>query len=215
MGGISERYSSCWGNEDFAYLQAVRCDADNNEPLPDLTNEEEAERWIRTEPKAFCNTHDKKLLAQVLNSYDQETPDFYRWRVELSQERVRQLIEERTEQKLGNIVDLQPVERGASGRLIRLRIVGTEGELIVGKELEIRRLLSDSHLYSSAFVVERHEVDAQTNIPKTFTLIGAGWGHGVGLCQIGAAVMADKGYAYNDILKHYYQGANIFKLFGK
>ena len=93
--------------------------------------------------------------------------------------------------------------------------IRTEGELIVGKELEIRRLLSDSHLYSSAFIVERHEVDAQTNIPKTFTLIGAGWGHGVGLCQIGAAVMADKGYAYNDILKHYYQGANIFKLFGK
>ena len=151
----------------------------------------------------------------MLNSYDQETPDFYRWRVELSQEKVRQLIEERTEQKFGSIIDLQPVERGASGRLIRLRIVGTEGELIVGKELEIRRLLSDSHLYSSAFIVERHEVDAQTNIPKTFTLIGAGWGHGVGLCQIGAAVMADKGYAYNDILKHYYQGANIFKLFGK
>lgn len=214
-GGISERYSSCWGNEDFAYLQPVYCDVDNNESLPDLTNEEEAERWIRTEPKAFCNTNDKKLLAQVLNSYDQETPDFYRWRVELSQEKVRQLIEERTEQKFGNIIDLQPVERGASGRLIRLRIVGTEGELIVGKELEIRRLLSDSHLYSSAFIVERHEVDAQTNIPKTFTLIGAGWGHGVGLCQIGAAVMADKGYAYNDILKHYYQGANIFKLFGK
>lgn len=214
-GGISERYSSCWGNEDFAYLQPVYCDVDNNESLPDLANEEEAERWIRTEPKAFCNTNDKKLLAQVLNSYDQETPDFYRWRVELSQEKVRQLIEERTEQKFGNIIDLQPVERGASGRLIRLRIVGTEGELIVGKELEIRRLLSDSHLYSSAFIVERHEVDAQTNIPKTFTLIGAGWGHGVGLCQIGAAVMADKGYAYNDILKHYYQGANIFKLFGK
>ena len=122
---------------------------------------------------------------------------------------MRELIEKRTEQKFGDIIDLQPVERGASGRIIRLRIVGTEGQLVVGKELEIRRLLSDTHLYSSAFVVERHDLNEQTNVPQKFVLIGAGWGHGVGLCQIGAAVMADKGYSYTDILKHYYTDADI------
>lgn len=209
-GGATELFSSCWGDTDFDYLRPI-LDNDKGQ-LPDLTKEEEAEKWIRTAPQAFCNTHDVKLLTQVLNSYDQETPDFYRWRVELSQAQVRQLIEKRTERSFGDILDLQPIERGASGRIIRLRIVGSEGELIVGKELEIRRLLSDTHLYSSAFVVERHDVNPTTNIPSKFVLIGAGWGHGVGLCQIGAAVMADKGYAYTDILKHYYQNANIENL---
>ena len=206
-GGASERFSSCWGNTDYNYLQPVR-DSEQSE-MPNLTIETEAEKWIRTSPQAYCNTHNVHLLKQVLNSYDQETPDFYRWRVELSQEKVRELIEKRTEQKFGDIIDLQPVERGASGRIIRLRIVGTEGQLVVGKELEIRRLLSDTHLYSSAFVVERHDLNEQTNVPQKFVLIGAGWGHGVGLCQIGAAVMADKGYSYTDILKHYYTDADI------
>lgn len=212
-GGVSERYSSCWGDEDLPYLQPVRCDAETDAPLPDLSQEENAEAWIRQSPQAFCNTHDRALLTQVLNTYDQETPNFYRWRVNLSQEEARTLIEQRTEHKLGAILDLQPVERGASGRIIRLRIVGTEGTLIVGKELEIRRLLSQSHLYSSAFIVERHDVSPETNIPQTFTLLGAGWGHGVGLCQIGAAVMAEKGYDYNAILKHYYQGATVSQIF--
>lgn len=209
-GGATELFSACWSNTDYDYLHPV-LDSDQGQ-LPDLTKEEEAEKWIRTAPQAFCNTHDAHLLSQVLNSYDQETPDFYRWRVELSQDEARQLIEKRTEQSFGDIIDLQPVERGASGRIIRLRIVGSEGQLIVGKELEIRRLLSETHLYSSAFIVERHEVDEQTNVPGKFVIIGAGWGHGVGLCQIGAAVMADKGYAYTDILKHYYQGAEIENL---
>lgn len=209
-GGVTELFSSCWENTDYNYLRPT---LDNTQgALPDLTNEQEAEKWIRSTPQTFCNTTNAHLLSQVLNSYDQETPNFYRWRVELSQEQISQLIEKRTEHSLGNIIDLQPVERGKSGRIVRLRIVGSESQLIVGKELEIRRLLSESHLYSSAFVVERHEVDQETNIPKKFVLIGAGWGHGVGLCQIGAAVMADKGYTYTDILKHYYQNAEIENL---
>ena len=210
-GGATELFSTCWGEQNYPYLQATY-DGKNVDTLPDLTNEAEAEKWIRSAPTAFCNTNDAHLLSQVLNSYDQETANFYRWHVELSQEKVRQLIEQRTEQCFGDIIDLQPVERGTSGRIIRLRIVGTEGQLIIGKELEIRRLLSETHLYSSAFVVERHDVNKQTNVPSHFTLLGAGWGHGVGLCQIGAAVMADKGYTYCDILKHYYKGADIKEL---
>lgn len=206
-GGVTELYSSCWNDTDYDYLQTVRDDQQTE--IPDLTIESNAERWIKSSPAAFCNTQDVHLLTQVLNNYDQETADFYRWRVSLTQQQLRELIAKRTEQNLGEIVDLQPIERGASGRIIRLRIVGTEGEWIVGKELEIRRLLSESHLYSSAFVVERHEIDETTRVPARFTLVGAGWGHGVGLCQIGAAVMADKGYKYADILKHYYKGVSI------
>ena len=206
-GGVSELYSSCWNDQDYDYLQPIR--DDEQQVIPDLTIEENADKWIRTSPPAFCNTHDVHLLTQVLNNYDQETSDFYRWRVELTQKQIRSLIEQRMDRIFGDIIDLQPVKRGVSGRIIQLRIVGTEGEWIVGKELEIRRLLSNSHLYSSAFVVERNDIDATTNVPAKFTLIGAGWGHGVGLCQIGAAVMANKGYKYTNILKHYYKNATI------
>ena len=196
----------------FAMIRSEAKAPDLTPSLPDLTNEANAEQWIRTAPPAFCNTHNVHLLSQVLNNYDQETTDFYRWRVDLTQQQVKELINEHTGKDFGEIIDLQSVERGVSGRIIRLRIVGTKGEWIVGKELEIRRILSNTHLYSSAFVVERHNVDNATNIPAQFTLIGAGWGHGVGLCQIGAAVMADKGYTYDYILKHYYKDAHIQRL---
>ena len=209
-GGISERYSACWDDKDYPYLTPIR-DAESSD-LPDLSNEEEAEKWIRSSADAFCNTSDKRLLSQVLNNYDQETNDFYRWQVTLSQEKIKSLIEKKLDMELGDIIDLKPIERGASGRIIKLRVVGSKHVLTIGKELEIRRMLSDSHLYSSAFIVERHDIDPTTNIPASFKLIGAGWGHGVGLCQIGAAVMADKGYAYKDILKHYYTNACIQKL---
>ncbi len=209
-GGASELFSSCWSDTEYPYLQPIRDDVTPS--LPDLTIEANAEQWIRTAPPAFCNTHNVHLLSQVLNNYDQETTDFYRWRVDLTQQQVKELINEHTGKDFGEIIDLQPVERGVSGRIIRLRIVGTKTEWIVGKELEIRRILSKTHLYSSAFVVERHNVDDATNIPAQFTLIGAGWGHGVGLCQIGAAVMADKGYTYDYILKHYYKDAHIQRL---
>lgn len=201
---MSELYSSCWDNDDKPYLAVVRDAADGD--IPDLSDEQTAEKWIRSAPVSYCNTHDKRLLSQVLNNYDQETTDFYRWRVELSQDKIRSLIEEKTEQTFGHIIALEPVLRGPGGRIIKLRIVGTENELIVGKELEIRRMLSDTHLYSSAFVVDTI-YGADKTIPTKFVLTGAGWGHGVGLCQIGAAVMADKGSSYDEILTHYYKGS--------
>lgn len=216
-GGVSEHYSSCWEDKDFDYLQPVR-DIDSNKhhetqtTLPDLTNEAEAERWIRETPPSFCHTNDQHLLSQVLNDYDLATANYYRWRVELTQQEVRELIEKRIDDSLGAIKDLQPVERGSSGRLVRLRIVGDKHEMVIGKELEIRRLLSPTHLYSSAFVVEREDIDPETQIPGRFVLLGAGWGHGVGMCQIGAAVMADKGYNYREILTHYYQHSQIKSL---
>ena len=210
-GGATEAYDSCWENQDIPYLQPVH-DADPAKPLPDLTREDLAEAWIRQAPDAFCHTHDAALLKQVLNDYDTETPDFYRWRTEFTQEQVQQWVKEKLGDDFGLITDLQPVLRGPGGRLVKLRVVGTKQQLVVGKELEIRRLLSDSHLYSSAFVVERHEVSAE-GVPARFVLFGAGWGHGVGLCQIGAAVMGSQGYDYRHILQHYYKGADITRLY--
>lgn len=163
-------------------------------------------------PEAFCNTTDKKILSQVLNNYDQETTDFYRWKVEYTQEELSALILKRSGIDYGQIIDLIPIARGTSGRLWKLKIVGTKRTLTIGKELEIRRTLSTSHLYSSAFVVDKEELSAE-GIPGRFILTGAGWGHGVGLCQIGAAVMGEQGYKYDEILLHYYIGASIDKLY--
>ncbi len=212
-GGVTERFSTCWSDEERPYLRAV-CDGphDNATPLPDLTQEAEAEKWIRSAPESFCNTSDKELLKQVLNEYDQDTTDFYRWRVEFTQEELTRIIGSKREEDFGNIIDLQPVERGVSGRIKRLRIVGTKKTMIIGKELEIRRSLSPTHLYSSAFVVERGGVGAD-GLPGRFTLIGAGWGHGVGLCQIGAAAMSQRGDSYESILRHYYPGTSMRKLY--
>ena len=173
----------------------------------DLTIEENAEKWIRNTPPAFCNTSDKKILAQVLNNYDQETTDFYRWKVEYNQREISELIKRKSGIDFGKIIDLIPVKRGESGRLIELKIVGTKQTIIVGKELEIRKWLSDSHLYSSAFVVDKYDIVEE--IPQKFVLTGAGWGHGVGLCQIGAAVMGEKGYKYDEILLHYFKNAEL------
>ena len=176
-------------------------------PEIDLTDEKTAQEWILSSPKAFCNTKDAAVLGQVLNNYDQETQDFYRWTVDFTQSELAELIRRKSGLDFGEIIDLQPLERGKSGRITRLKIVGTKFTRIIGKELEIRRTLSESHLYSSAFVVERSEV--VNNVPQHFHLVGAGWGHGVGLCQIGAAVMGEKGYLYDEILHHYYQNAAI------
>lgn len=207
-GGISEAFENTWEPVRHPYLtKVIDGEKDLEEYDSDLTNEAEADKWIRSNPPAFCNTNDKKILSQVLLDYDQETTDFFRWRIEYSQQEVRNLIESKSGIIFGNIMDLIPVERGVSGRLIRLRIVGSEKILTVGKELEIRKLLSTSHLYSSAFVVEKEEI--KDGIPQKFILTGAGWGHGVGLCQIGAAVMAEKGYSYKDILMHYFWGAQL------
>ena len=212
-GGITEEFQYCWEDTPKTYLTAVRDIALGVEhTLPNLTNEEEAEKWIRFNPPAFCNTQDKKILSEVLNDYDQETVNFYRWKETLSQEKLQQLIADKLKMDLGAILNMKAVERGKSGRISKLQIIGTEKTFTIGKELEIRRTLSDSHLLSSAFVVDKYDKDEQ-GVPQRFELIGAGWGHGVGLCQIGAAVMGEQGYHYDAILLHYYQGAEIKKLY--
>ena len=212
-GGITEEFQYCWEDTPKTYLTAVRDIALGvQHTLPNLTNEEEAEKWIRFNPPAFCNTQDKKILSEVLNDYDQETVNFYRWKETLSQEKLQQLIADKLKMDLGAILDMKAVERGKSGRISKLQIIGTEKTFTIGKELEIRRTLSDSHLLSSAFVVDKYDKDEQ-GVPQRFELIGAGWGHGVGLCQIGAAVMGEQGYHYDAILLHYYQGAEIKKLY--
>src|SRR5574344_2615732 len=213
-GGISEEFQYCWEDKKHPYLIAVRDNADtagnkDMPQLPDLTDEKQAEKWIRSNPESFCNTDDKKVLSQVRNDYDQETKDFYRWKVEYTQEQISRLINEKQKDDFGDIIDLIPVERGKSGRICKLKIIGSKKTLTIGKELEIRRTLSDTHLFSSAFVVDKGKAD--NGIPSSFTLVGAGWGHGVGLCQIGAAVMGEKGYKYDKILLHYYRGAEITK----
>lgn len=207
-GGAFEEFQNCWENVKHPYLIGQR-DSKTETRLPDLTKEAEADKWIRTSPTAFCNTHNKQVLSQVLNNYDQETTDFYRWRVCYSQQELSKLIHKRSGIEFGKIIDLIPVERGTSGRLVRLKIVGTLRTLIIGKELEIRRTLSSSHLYSSAFVVDKEYKEDEKEIPSRFILTGSGWGHGVGLCQIGAAVMGEQGYKYKEILSHYYPGSAI------
>ena len=211
-GGATEEFEYCWEDKHYPYLTSVRdAEEEENLPFPDLTKEEEAEHWIRKAPKSFCDTHDKKILSQILNNYDQETTDFYRWKVRYTQAELAELIRTKTKSDYGDIIDLIPVQRGPSGRICKLKIVGTLKTLTIGKEMEIRRTLSDSHLFSSAFVVDKGEI--KEGIPQWFILSGAGWGHGVGLCQIGAAVMGEKGYSYEEILLHYYKGAEIRKFY--
>ena len=219
-GGVTEEFQYCWEDTPKNYLSSVRDIIQGVKsavtaapaPLPSLQDEAAADAWIRSNPPAFCNTTDKKILSQVLNDYDQETADFYRWKVTLTQEKLQQLLDEKLKMSFGDIIDLQAEERGKSGRISKLRIVGTEKTFVIGKELEIRRALSDTHLYSSAFVVDRYDIN-EKGVPQRFDIIGAGWGHGVGLCQIGAAVMGEEGFDYDAILLHYYQGAEIKKVY--
>lgn len=211
-GGVSETFENCWAEVHYPYLTKII----DNPVEPDgyeldLTVEENAEKWIRSSPEAFCNTTDDKILSQVLNNYDQETTDFFRWKVEYTQQEISELVSRKSGFDFGKILDLSPVKRGESGRLVELKIIGTKQTIIVGKELEIRKWLSESHLYSSAFVVDKFDVD--NGIPQKFVLRGAGWGHGVGLCQIGAAMMGEKGYTYRQILQHYFRGAQPVKIY--
>ena len=210
-GGVSEEYQYCWENIPKPYLVAMR-DAAKDTLVPDLGEEANAREWICSSPDSFCGTKEKDILRQVLNDYDQETSDFYRWEVAYSQEEIRELLSTKLKIDFGNILNLVAVERGKSGRISQLRIEGTSCHFTIGKELEIRRALSENHLYSSAFVVERHEINSE-GIPARFVIKGAGWGHGVGLCQIGAAVMGHQGYTYDQILAHYYQGSEIERIY--
>ena len=205
-GGVTEVFENAWEPVNHSYLQKIV----DNDISPEgfnleLDQEDAAKEWIMGNPAAFCNTSDKKVLKQILNDYDQETNDFFRWKVIYSQEELSELVKTRSGVDFGKIIDLIPVERGASSRLIKLKIVGTLKTMTIGKELEIRKTLSISHLYSSAFIVEKQEAAGEIH----FILHGAGWGHGVGLCQIGAAVMGDKGYSYHEILLHYFRGAGL------
>ncbi|WP_337865341.1 SpoIID/LytB domain-containing protein [Ignavibacterium sp.] len=211
-GGMSESYENVWEPVKYDYLKPVidyKFEPENFDL--DLCKEENAIKWIKSKPPAFCNTNDPKILNQILLDYDQETKDFYRWKVEYSQSELSKLIYEKLGIDFGSVVDLIPVERGYSARLIKLKIVGTKTSLVIGKELEIRRALSPSHLYSSAFYVEKENI--VDGIPQKFILHGAGWGHGVGLCQIGAAVMAEQGYQFDEILIHYFPNAKIKRIY--
>lgn len=206
-GGAMELFSSCWDDRDYNYLQAIP-DRPGS-AFPDLRDHHNAHDWITSRPEAFCNTSDPDILSQVLNNYDRETSDFYRWKVNYDGAVLGELIKKKSGIDMGIITALIPLQRGPSGRIIKLHIEGTRRTVTVGKELEIRRWLSPTHLYSSAFVV-----DTDNSVyPARFTLRGAGWGHGVGLCQIGAAVMGAKGYSYRQILNHYYPGAVITKIY--
>ncbi len=201
-GGVFEEFKFCWEPKSFPYL-VKRRDSAHPADFPDLTVEENARKWILSEPEAFCNTKDAKILSQVLTNFDQETKNFYRWKVEYTVEELSELVRRRSGEDYGEILDLVPIARGTSGRLWKLKIVGSKKTKVIGKELEIRKTLSPSHLYSSAFVVEKTD--------GKFILRGAGWGHGVGLCQIGAAVMGAKGYKFDEILAHYFPGSAIEK----
>ena len=193
-GGITERYATAWEDQDVSYLDSIYDGASQScfySP----------EAWIRSAPPAYCNTDDSQLLSRVLPGFDQETRDFYRWQIAHTPEELAELISTKLGADLGLIRELQALARGPSGRIYRLKIIGERDYIILGKELEIRRALSRTHLYSSAFVVDKES--------DRFVLKGAGWGHGVGLCQIGAAVMANDGKTYTEILQHYYRGTTV------
>lgn len=211
-GGVAELFENVWEPQHHPYLVAViDTPTETTDVALDFSREANAEKWIRNSPPAFCNTSDMKILSQVLLKYDQETTDFFRWKVEYTQNELAEIICRRTGVDFGQILDLIPVERGKSARLMKLRIVGTKKTLTIGKELEIRRSLSNSHLYSSAIIIDKSDV--KEGVPSRFVIYGAGWGHGVGLCQIGAAVMGEQGYTYESILSHYFPQTEIKKLY--
>lgn len=204
-GGVMEQFESCWQPVEHPYLQA-RADNAMPDDFPDLTNESIVRQWILSRPESFCSDTPNHVLAEVLNDFDlSTTPDFYRWTIKYSFAEISELICRKSGIDFGEIIDLQPLTRGKSGRIMRLRIIGSKQTIVVGKELMIRRWLSDTHLYSSAFVVDKDDTG--------FILHGAGWGHGVGLCQIGAAMMANRGYNYRQILEHYYPNSELVKIY--
>ena len=211
-GGITEVFENVWENVEHKYLKNISDYKFDPEGFkPDLREEINAARWIKESPQAFCNTHDKKVLSQVLIDYDQKTTDFFRWKVIYSQTDLAKLINAKSEIDFGDIIDLIPVERGYSGRIIKLKIIGSKKTLTIGKELFIRKVLSKTHLYSSAFIVKKEKI--VEGVPQKFILTGAGWGHGVGLCQIGAAMMGEMGYSFDEILIHYFRGAEIKRIY--
>jgi SpoIID/LytB domain protein len=207
-GGLSEQFEFAWEDRNIPYLTSISDAKIQHAPI---TSEQDAEEWILGSPEAYCNTNDKKILKQILPSYDQETTNFFRWKVEYSREELEELLRTKSGYDFGTLMNLVPLQRGPSGRIYRLRIEGSNLTLVIGKELEIRRWLSKTHLYSSAFIVNSER--GSDGLPQRFILHGAGWGHGVGLCQIGAAVMAAQGFKADEIVKHYFNGAELKKLY--
>lgn len=207
-GGLSEDFEAVWQQEEVPYLRSISDAETKHKPI---RSERDAERWIESQPEAYCNTTDEAILRAILPSIDQGTRDFFRWKVEYAREELEALIKKKSGIDFGTLLELVPVSRGPSGRIIKLRIVGSARSLTVGKELEIRKWLSESHLYSSAFIVTAEK--GPEGIPVKFVLKGAGWGHGVGMCQIGAAVMASKGHSAEQIVRHYFPGAEPERLY--
>lgn len=210
-GGVSEEFPTAWGEQSAPYLVALRDNRGSDRRPPLLYDDASMREFLGNPPDSYCDCHVASILGAVLNDYDLTTKEFFRWRVRLTASDATRLVCEKLGIDLGRILNLVPVERGPSGRLMRLRLVGERGSLVIGKELEIRRALSESHLYSSAFVVD---AEGPAGRPDAFVLTGAGWGHGVGLCQIGAAVMAHEGIGCHAILEHYYPGAGVERLYG-
>jgi peptidoglycan hydrolase-like amidase len=208
-GGRTEIFATAWEDANMDYLQSVTCDAVQR---PIIDSEADARRLFDTQPPAYCNTADAELLGRILPGYDLETPDFYRWHIVYSRDELEGIIREKSGMDLGELKDLIPLERGPSGRICKLKIEGTKRTVVIGKELEIRRWLSSTHLLSSAFVVDK--IKDIRGCVENFILRGGGWGHGVGLCQIGAAVMAQRGFTFREILAHYFKGAEVRKLYG-
>ncbi len=201
-GGLTEEFDTAWDNKRIPYLGSI---SDASIPHRPIGTEEEASHWILSDPEAYCNTKDERLLEKILLDIDRETKGFFRWRIEYSHEELEKILREKSGFDFGTLQEIVPLHRGPSGRISLLKILGSKRSMTVGKELEIRRWLSRSHLYSSAFLVT---VEA-----GQFVFRGAGWGHGVGLCQIGAAIMATKGFSAEEILKHYYRGIQIRKIY--
>jgi stage II sporulation protein D len=207
-GGQTEIFSTAWEDKNPAYLKSVNDAAEQHLPVQ---SEIKAEKWLRSRPRAFCNTTDIELLKKILPAFDQETPDFYRWRINYKRRELEDIIGRKSGIDFGELKDIVPLARGPSGRIYKLKIEGSRKTMIVGKELEIRRWLSPSHLLSSAFIVSKIKaVDGSVN---NFIIEGGGWGHGVGMCQIGAAVMASRGFKAEEILTHYFTGIQLKKMY--
>lgn len=207
-GGLTESFETAWNDSPVPYLISI---SDSPLPCSPVKSEEEAARWILSAPPAYCNIDDTRILKKILPAFDQETKDFFRWTVQYEREELEHILKDKSGFDFGTLQAIIPLQRGPSGRICRLKIVGSKKSIIVGKELEIRRWLSRNHLYSSAFIVEA-DYDA-TGKPKRFQFHGAGWGHGVGLCQIGAAVMAYRGFSAKEILNHYFPGTELSKIY--
>ena len=207
-GGITEDFDTAWDDKRVPYLESI---SDASVPHRPIGTEEEASHWILSDPEAYCHTKDERLLEKILPDFDRETKGFFRWTIEYSRGELEEILREKSGFDFGTLQEIVPLRRGPSGRISRLKIVGSKISMVVGKELEIRRWLSRSHLYSSAFLVAvKYNPHGQA---ERFTLHGAGWGHGVGLCQIGAAVMATRGFSAEEILRHYFLGVEMKKIY--